>query len=222
VAERQAKNEPKLYDVSIPIFPGMPQWAGEQVVSTVPQSRTPKDRANVTRITLTTHTGTHVDPPRHFVHGATTVDEVPLERWVGPCWVADVTAAAPEIEVHDLEAAGIPESTERLVLKTSSSELWGTHPEEFVDTFIALSVPAAEWIVARGIRLVAIDSLSVGPFHTTGLETHLALLGNDVIAVEGLDLRGIEPGQYELLCFPLKIRGGDGAPARVALRGPLR
>jgi arylformamidase len=212
---------PRLHDVSIAIFPGMPQWAGEQVVTEQAQSRTPHDRANVTQITLTTHTGTHVDPPRHFVHGAPTVDEIPLERWIGPCWVADVTSAAPEIEVADLEAAGIPPGTERLVLKTRSSELWGTHPNEFVDTFVALSVPAAEWIVARGIKLVAIDSLSVGPFHTTGLETHLALLDNDVVAVEGLDLRGIEPGRYELLCMPLKIRNGDGAPARVALRGPL-
>ena len=108
------------------------------------------------------------------------------------------------------------------MLKTSGSALWRSHPDEFVDTFVGVSLAAAEWIVARGIRLVGIDYLSVGPFHTTGTETHLALLGNDVIVVEGLDLHEIEPGHYELLCFPLKIRSGDGAPARVALRGPLR
>lgn len=213
--------EPKLYDVSTPIFPGMPQWDGEQVVQEATMYRTPADEANVTMLTLTTHTGTHVDPPRHFVHDGPTLDEIPLDRWIGPCWVADVTAAEPEIGVADLERAGIPPGTTRLVLKTRSYTLWETHPETFVDTFVALSVAAAEWIVARGIQLVGIDYLSVGPFHTTGRETHLALLGNGVIAVEGLDLRQIEPGPYELLCLPLKLRHGDGAPARVALRGPL-
>lgn len=217
----QVPNEPRLYDVSVSIFPGMPEWDGEQVVAESAMYRTPADEANVTKLTLTTHTGTHVDPPRHFVHDGHTMDQVPLERWVGPCWVADVTAAHPEIEVADLERVGIPLGTTRLVLKTCSYDLWTTHPTTFVDTFVALSVPAAEWIVARGIKLVGIDYLSVGPFHTTGRETHLTLLGNDVIAVEGLDLREIEPGPYELLCFPLKLRHGDGAPARVALRGPL-
>jgi arylformamidase len=214
-------NEPKLYDVSVLIFPGMPQWDGEQVVAEVPMSRTPADGANVTALTLTTHTGTHVDPARHFVHGGRTVDEVSLDRWVGLCWVADVTGAFPEIEVADLVRAGIPEGTTRLVLKTRSAELWSTDPETFVDTFVALSVPAAEWVVARGIRLVGIDYLSIGPYHTTGAETHMVLLANDVLVVEGLDLHEVPEGAYELLCFPLKIRAGDGAPARVALRGPL-
>lgn len=214
-------NEPKLHDVSVAIYPGMPEWDGEQVVAEVPMSRTPDDEANVTALTLTTHTGTHVDPPRHFVHGGRTVDQVPLDRWVGPCWVTDVTSAFPEIEADDLIRAGIPPGTTRLVLKTRSGELWGTHPGMFVDTFVALSVAAARWVVEQGIKLVAIDYLSIGPYHTTGAETHQTLLEHDVIVVEGLDLRSIEPGPYELLCLPLKVRGGDGAPARVALRGPL-
>jgi len=211
----------KLYDVSLPIHPRMVQWAGEEICAEEPLLRTPGDEANVTKLTLTTHTGTHVDPPRHFVHDGVTVDEIPLDRWVGPCFVADVRTAGPEIEVADLEQANIPAGTERLVLKTSGSALWRSHPDQFVDIFVGVSHAAAEWIVARGIRLVGIDYLSVGPFHTTGTETHLALLENDVILVEGLDLYEIDPGHYELLCFPLKIRFGDGAPARVALRGPI-
>lgn len=211
----------KLYDVSLPVHPRMVQWAGEDVCAEEAMYRTPDDEANVTRLTLTTHTGTHVDPPRHFVHDGLTVDQVPLDRWVGPCFVADVSSATPEVDVADLERAEIPARTERLVLKTSGSTLWRSHPGQFVDTFVGVSLAAAEWIVARGIRLVGIDYLSVGPFHTTGTETHLALLENDVIIVEGLDLYEIEAGHYELLCFPLKIRSGDGAPARVALRGPL-
>jgi arylformamidase len=211
----------KLYDVSLPIHPGMVQWAGEEICSEEPLARTPEDEANVTRLVLTTHTGTHVDPPRHFVHEGTTIDQIPLDRWVGPCVVADVSEAAPEVDIPDLEGADIPDGTTRLILKTSNSSLWSSHPGEFVDRFVGVSLAAADWIVARGIKLVGIDYLSVGPFHTTGTETHLALLENDVIIVEGLDLSDVPPGHYELLCFPLKIRDGDGAPARVALRGPL-
>jgi arylformamidase len=214
-------NEPKLYDVSIPIEPGMPQWPGDDPVAERPLSRTPHEVANVTQLVLTTHTGTHVDPPRHFVHDGATIDEVPLERWVGPCWVADLTGSGPEVEVAELEGAGIPDGVERLILKTTNSALWRSSSTAFVEDYVGISLEAAGWVVKRGIRLIGIDYLSIGGMHTTNVETHQLLLGNDVIVVEGLDLDVIEQGLYELLCFPLKIRDGDGAPARVALRGPL-
>jgi arylformamidase len=214
-------SQPKLFDVSLPIRPRMIEWPGEAVVDIQPLARTPLDDANVTRLTLSTHTGTHVDPPRHFVHGGPTMDDVPLDRWVGPCFVADLRAAGADIEPADLEAAGIPRGTTRLILRTTNSELWGSAPHTLVESFISLTPDAARWVVARGIRLVGIDYMSVGPFDARGVDTHNVLLGNDVICIEGLDLRAIEPGHYELLCFPLKIEHGDGAPARVALRGPL-
>ncbi len=214
-------NAMRLIDVSVSIYPGMCQWAGEEIVAAGALSSTPEDEANVTRLVLTSHTGTHVDPPRHFVHGGVTVDAIPLDRWVGPCWVADLTGSAPEVTAADLEAAGVPDGVERLILKTRNSGLWKSAPDTFDDRFVALSLDGAEWVVSRGIRLVGIDYLSIGPFHTTGVETHLMLLQNDVLIVEGLDLGVVEPGAWELLCLPLKLRGGDGAPARVALRGPL-
>ncbi|MDQ3549462.1 MAG: cyclase family protein [Chloroflexota bacterium] len=211
----------KLYDISIAIQPGMPQWPGDDPVAERPLLRTPDDVANVTQLILTTHTGTHVDPPRHFVHGGATIDEVPLERWVGPCWVADLTASGPEVEAGELEAADIPEETERLILKTTNTGLWRTSPTAFVEDYVGLSLDAARWVVEHGIRLIGIDYLSIGGMRTANVETHQLLLGNDVIIVEGLDLDQIAPGAYELLCLPLKIRNGDGAPARVALRGPI-
>lgn len=211
----------KLYDISIPIQPGMPQWPGDDPVAVRPLLRTPEDVANVTQLLLTTHTGTHVDPPRHFVHGGATIDELPLEHWVGPCWVADVTGSGSEVEVAELEAAGIPDGIERLILKTTNSELWRSSPAAFAENYVGISLDAAGWVVERGVRLIGIDYLSIGGMQTTNVETHQLLLGNDVIIVEGLDLDAIEPGLYELLCFPLKVRAGDGAPARVALRGPL-
>ncbi len=214
-------NTARLIDVSRSIYPGMCQWVGEEIVATEALSRTPDDEANVTRLVLTTHSGTHVDPPRHFVHDGSTVDAVPLDRWIGPCWVADLTRSGPEVAVADLESAGVPAEIERLILKTRNSELWRTAPDTFDDRFVGLSLDGAEWVVRRGIRLVGIDYLSIGPFHTTGTETHLTLLENDVLIVEGLDLGAVTAGFYELLCMPLKIRDGDGAPARVALRGLL-
>lgn len=212
---------PRLIDVTIAIHPEMVQWRDDRIVRLDPLTRTPADRSNVTRLTITTHTGTHVDPYRHFMHDGDTLDAFPLDRWVGPCWVADCADAGPEIERVDLERATIPDGTERLIVKTSNSELWAQHPTTFVDHYVGLSVAAAEWVVERGIRLVGIDYLSIGPFHTTIVETHRALLGNQVVIVEGLNLTDVEAGAYELLCFPLKILGGDGAPARVALRGPI-
>src|SRR5689334_9405299 len=127
---RSPMAEPKFHDISLPLRAGMVEWPGEKQIGDSPLSRTPADIANVTKLWLTTHSGTHVDPPRHFMHDGATVDRVPLERWVGACYVADVRDASPEVEPGDLEAAGIPAGTERLILKTRNSELWDTQPDE--------------------------------------------------------------------------------------------
>ena len=208
----------EIIDVSVLLRGGMPQWDGEELYEAASMLATPDDDVNVTRLTITTHTGTHVDAPRHFVHEGRTLDEIPLDRWVGPCVVIDLGDVARDITAEDLNAAAVPANTTRLVLKTSNSDLWKTHPSEFVQNYIALSPSGAEWLVERQIRLVAIDYLSIGSVGPTGAETHLTLLNNDVLIVEGLDLTGVPAGLYELLCFPLNIEASDGAPARVALR----
>lgn len=214
-------SEVRLIDVSIPVKSGMPEWDNAGQLHIEPLRQTPESPTNVTRVTLTTHTGTHVDALRHFIHDGATLDDIPLDRWVGPCYVADFTGVVGQIEPDDLERLALPVGTERLVLKTTNSELWHSHPDEFVEDFVGLSPDAARWIVEHEIRLVANDYLSIGPFGEVGHEVHRILLGNGVIAVEGLDLSDVEAGLYELLCFPLKVHQGDGAPARVALRGPL-
>lgn len=208
----------ELLDVSIPIQPGMPQWAGEEIMATRSLSELPRDQANVTQLLMTTHTGTHVDAPRHFMERGKTLDQIPLDRWVGPCTVVDLSDQTTDITADDLENAAIPTGVTRLVLKTRNSELWRTHPETFFEDFIALAPSGAIWIVERQIQLVAIDYLSVGSVAPDGVETHRILLANELAIVEGLDLSKVPAGPYELLCFPLKVFGGDGAPARVALR----
>src|SRR4051794_18243758 len=109
----------------------MIEWPGEVVVGSEPLARTPADLVNVTRLTLSTHSGTHVDAPRHFVHDGASLDDVPLDRWVGPCFVADLRQVCGNIEPDGLDAASIPFGTERLILLTSNSELWSSRPDSF-------------------------------------------------------------------------------------------
>lgn len=208
----------ELIDVSVPMREGMPQWEGEDVYRAEAMLSTPEDDVNVTLVTTTSHTGTHVDAPRHFVDGGKSLDDFPLDAWVGPCLVVDLTHLDRDITAEDLSAAGIPHGATRLVLKTRSSDLWRTHPETFVNDFIAVAPSGARWLVEHGVRLVANDYLSIGPVGPEGVETHVILLGNDILVVEGLNLTGVPGGAYELLCFPLRLAGADGAPARVALR----
>lgn len=207
----------EIIDITIPLREGMPQWAGEEIYKEEPMLRTPDDDVNVTRQTITTHTGTHVDAPRHFVHEGKTMDQIPLNRWVGPCVVVDLSHLEHDITAQDLDEANVPANTTRLVLKTRNSDLWSTHPGEFVEDYVSLTSAGARWVVERQIRLVAIDYLSIGSVGPDGAETHLVLLRNDVLIVEGIDLRDVPAGLYELLCFPLQL-AADGATARVALR----
>lgn len=208
----------EILDVSVPMQQGMPQWDGEDVLRLAPMLQTPADQVNVTRITMTTHTGTHVDAPRHFVHDGKKLDEIPLDRWVGPAVVVDCTHLEHDISGDDLERLNVPAGTTRLIFKTRNSDLWKQQPETFVRDYIALAPSGAEWVVEHQIRLVGIDYLSIGSVHDDGVECHLTLLLNEVLIVEGLNLSQVPAGPYELLCLPMPVAGSDGAPARVALR----
>jgi len=206
----------KIYDIAVPIFPAMPVYPGDPPVSIEPILQIAQgDAANVSRFAFGNHTGTHVDPPAHFIPGGKTVDQLDLNVLCGRARVVDLTRLTTHVTARDLERAKIPARTTRLLLKTRNSSRWNR--AEFQRDFIALMPDAAEWIVARGIRVVGIDYLSVEPFDAAEPLTHRALLGAGVIAVEGLNLRGIAPGVYTFVCLPLKVRDGDGSPARAIL-----
>ena len=130
---------------------------------------------------------------------------------LGPCLLVEIADPGEAIDRATLEAAAIPAGTERVILKTPNSRLWDR--DEFTHDFVRLDGSGAEFVLERGIRLIGIDYLSIGDH-----DAHLALLGNGVVALEGLDLRGIEPGSYELICLPIRLLDTDGAPARVLLR----
>jgi arylformamidase len=194
----------EIFDVSVPLREGMVTYPGDpQVRLERAASIAGGDVVNLTRIDFGLHSGTHVDAPVHFIDGAAGVDTVPLDVLVGACEV---------LEVPDLSRDSVAKApkADRLLFKTPNSELWAN--DEFADGFARLDGASAELLLERSVRLVGVDYLSVGDE-----DAHQALLGAGVVPVEGLDLRGIEPGPYELVCLPLRVVGADGAPARAIL-----
>ena len=180
-------------------------YPGDPAVSiTRAMSLAAGDIANVSQMELGVHTGTHVDAPLHFFDGARAVDALHLDALVGPAQVVEVTGQG------DIEADSVPESAERVLFKTRNSAAWAE--EGFYEDYASISPECASRLVEAGVRLVGVDYLSVG-----SVETHQTLLQAGVIAVEGLDLREVEPGTYTLVCLPLKLVGSDGAPARAIL-----
>lgn len=207
----------EVYDVTVPIIPGMPVWPGDPPVEVAAVMRTADgDGANISRLNISSHTGTHVDPPWHYIDDGQRLLDIPIERWIGPCHVAEIPAGVAKIEPEHLDDAAIPADTTRLLLKTTNSRLWETVVAPFDTSFVALSPAAARWVVGRGIQLVGIDYLGIEPYDGDG-ETHVTLLSHGVLVIEGLDLRAISAGRYTLICLPLKLDPGDGAPARVLL-----
>jgi arylformamidase len=210
----------RIVDVSLPIGPELLTWPGDPAVEVRPASRIGDgDPANVSELRLGTHTGTHVDPPVHFIDGADAIDAVALDALFGEAVVADLTAV-DAIGPPELEALGLPDGIERLLCKTRNSELWARPDPTFPDDYVAVTPDGARWCVDRGLRLVGVDFLSVERDGPPDFPVHHTLLESGVLIVEGLDLSAVEPGTYTFACLPLRIAGGDGGPARAALIEP--
>jgi arylformamidase len=210
----------KLIDITVPIRAETPIYPGDPGIEIQQWSAIRNgDAANVTMLHFSAHTATHVDAPAHFIDGASRVDAMPLDALIGPVVVMEIPQDAVSITVEHLrgnELAGI----ERILFKTRNSAFWDDDPAAFRTDFTFLETDAASALVDQGIKLVGIDYLSIEAFKSERHETHIALLSKGVVIVEGLDLRNVVPGHYELICLPLKIATGtgDGAPARAVLR----
>lgn len=208
----------RVIDVSLPIGPDLLVWPGDPPIELTPRLQLSKgDSANVSELRLGTHTGTHVDPPVHFIDGATGIDAVPLDTLYGEAVVADARGMRGQLGPAELEALAIPDEVTRLLLKSNNSEIWRSLPAPFPDEYVCLSQDGARWVVERGIRLIGVDFLSVEMKGSPGHPTHMELLKNGVVIVEGLNLGDVEPGKYTFGAFPLRIAGGDGGPARAVL-----
>lgn len=204
-----------IIDISVPIYSGMPFYPGDPGAEVRPSRQISEGAvANLSELKLGSHTGTHVDAPHHFEDGGETVDNLSLEVLVGAATVLDLTGVSPYITRRHLENTGI-NGVRRLLLKTSNSELWSS--SEFKRDYVSISEDAAEYLVESGVVLLGIDYLSVERFKSDTFGVHHSLLGAGIVLLEGIDLGSVAAGDYELVCLPLKIRGGDGAPARAIL-----
>lgn len=170
--------------------------------------------ANLSQISTTVHAGTHVDAPLHYIQGGKDVVELPLKQLCGPAVVVHLPVRR-DIEIEDLETVGI-QPKERVLFRTVNEALW--EKGEFDENYIGLSGDAAMWLVDHEVPLVGVDYLSIDGFQAETHPAHLALLGNGVIVLEGLDLSRAAPGRYELVCLPLKIAGSEAAPVRAIIR----
>ena len=209
-----------IYDVSVPIAAGTPVYPGDPGIDIQPwKALAHGDSANVSFLRFGAHTATHVDAPSHFIEGGARVANLPLDVLIGPARVIETPLEMREID-HDFVSGLELTSVTRLLFKTRNSSFWSESSGTFHTDFTYLTHSAAEILIARGIRLVGIDYLSIERFKSERHETHLALLENSVVILEGLNLSEVPGGNYELICLPLLIAAGagDGAPARTVLR----
>jgi arylformamidase len=173
------------------------------------------DPCTVSLLEMGAHTGTHMDAPAHFVRGGIGIDALPLDAAIGAARVIPIrdrkSVKTDELVRHRVRRG------ERVLFKTRNSDhCWDT--DSFVEDFVYVSATAAQYLVERRVRLVGVDYLSVGGFRADGVETHQALLQAGIWIIEGLNLKPVRPGRGQLVCLPLKIAGGAGAPARALVR----
>ncbi|MDQ3766572.1 MAG: cyclase family protein [Actinomycetota bacterium] len=203
-----------IFDISVPLRPGMPVWPGSTgcfIHRLTDQAR--GDEVTGSTVGMDLHCGTHLDAPLHFMPDGAAVEETDLDSCIGPAFVADLRGVR-EIDAGHLDER-VPRSVSRLLLKTDNSSMWES--KAFFEDFSALTVKGAQWVVDRGIRLVANDYLSIQLFGGDR-RTHLSLLEAGVVILEGIDLSGVQPGTYELICLPLRVVDAEAAPARAVLR----
>ncbi len=207
----------EIIDISVALQPDTPLWPGSTAFVWQPTMQIAAGAvANVSMFQCDSHMGTHVDAPHHFIDGGKTMEQLPLDVLIGEALVVHLPDVAV-ITAAELEALALPPDVRRLLLRTRNSDLWTQGVQEFRTEFVALTADAAQWVVDRGIRLIGVDYLSVQRF-SDGPQTHQILLGAEVIILETLNLAGVSPGRYELLCLPLNLAGSEASPARAVLR----
>ncbi len=208
----------RIFDISVPVANGGVVYPGNPEIHIEPASELSKGASsNLSRLSFGSHTGTHVDAPRHFFEAGSTVDRLPLNALIGPAIVIafgdDVmSVTAAHLQPHSLD------SEERVLIRTRNSKF--VTQREFHPDYTFLAPDGAEYLASLGVKLVGVDYLSVEQFHSGHHRTHRTLLERGIVIVEGLDLSAIAPGRYAFTCLPLRLEGLDGAPARAVLMTP--
>jgi arylformamidase len=203
-------------DISVPLRTGMVHWPDNPPVSIERMLDIERgDVANVSKLSMGAHTGTHMDAPLHFFRTGRGLDTMPLTATIGRARVIEIrdpeSIKPEELHPHRIQRG------ERVLFKTrNSARCWQT--DDFVEDFVYISQEAARYLAAKQVQTIGVDYLSVGGFFKDGVETHHALLEAGIWIIEGLNLANVAPAIYELVCLPLKIQGSDGAPSRAILR----
>ncbi|MGE0448900.1 MAG: cyclase family protein [Vicinamibacterales bacterium] len=205
----------KLIDITVPLDSRLATYPGNPPFSLHPVKRIAEGgSSNVSSIRMSVHAGTHVDAPRHFFDDGGGAESLPLELLCGRTRVVELTTRRA-ITAEDLAGLDLREDI-RLLLKTHNSRLWAF--PDFQADFIGVTENGARYLVDRGVKVLGVDYLSIEDYKTPGAPAHRVLLRAGTVIIEGLNLRDVEPGSYEMFCLPLPVVGGDAAPARVILR----
>jgi arylformamidase len=204
----------KIHDISVslssdtPVFPGQSRFDKQFILSLAKG-----ERANISEFTLTSHMGTHVDSPNHFIEGMDTIDRIPFNTIMGRARVFEMKVAekidAPDVQSLEMEPKGI------VLFKTRNSALWADR--DFRKDYVYLTKGAAEILRDRDVAAVGLDYIIPDEFENLERPVHHVLFRKNIILLEGLDLSHVPAGDYFLICLPLKIKEGDGAPARAVL-----
>ncbi len=209
----------KIHDISLTTSPRTLTWEGTDQGFSVQWAAhlgEPGAACNLSVFTAGTHTGTHLDAPLHFVPAGAAVEALDVNVLVGPAQVVEIYGR-DQVTAADLERAGITPATERVLLKTDNTRLGRLRDGVFHPDYVGVAPSGAEWLVTRGVRLVGVDYLSVGPYGPLNVETHRILLGAGVVVVETLVLDEVDAGAFTLLALPPKFAGLEGSPCRCLL-----
>lgn len=205
----------RIYDVSVPIRTGGLVYPGNPEISIELQQAVAKGAsANVSFIRFGSHTGTHADSSRHFFDDGQSVDQIPLDRLIGPAVLVSYPDDVRSVTAEHLKSKNL-KGHKRVLVRTRNSRLLSQ--KEFVPDYTFIAPDAAEYLVEIGVELVGVDYLSIEQFHSGHHRTHRTLLERSIVIVEGLDLSAPPPGEYQFICLPLRVEGCDGAPARAVL-----
>jgi arylformamidase len=207
----------KLIDISIELSGDIPVWPGDPSPVFERFSKIEDgESANVSTMSMGVHTGTHIDAPYHFIINGKMVGDLDPDIFIGPVQVVQIPEESAVINSQVLAEANLDFNVSRILFKTRNSNIWQQGMRTFQKDFVAVDADGAKWLLEKDFKLIGVDYLSIAPFDFP-IETHQLLLEKEVVLLEGINLSDVEPGYYDLICLPLKIKNAEGAPARAFL-----
>ena len=196
--------------VDVPI-PGAPPFSRELVL------KVGRDGIELSKLEMTSHPGTHIDAPTHFIPGGKSIDEYPVQRFILPALVIEIKDKEA-VRLSELENLDVNEG-DALLFKTDNSRSGRCRSGIFSEDWVYVTTEVADYCLAKKVSLLGIDYIA--PERPGGniadSPVHQKLLGNDILVLETINLEDVPPGRYTLFCLPLKIKGGEASPVRAIL-----